>query len=237
MDIGKVREFYDSYVPSQLSAGVNERHVFIRDLALVHGMQDGMRVLEMGCGVGTLTGLLARSLPHGTLHAVDLSPASIEIAKKELRSFPQVEFFVADVVTAAMEGKYDMIILPDVLEHIPEGRHLDLFKRAEALLSGQGRMLIHSPDAYYLEWLQINRPELLQMVDIPLHLPGLLETIGRTGLILHHFQRHCIWTDRPDYMALVLVHDPAGEKYTWPSPRPPGFFGRIRRRARGILNR
>lgn len=209
----KVKDFYDAYVPRQLRAGVNERHHLIAALAVEQGMRDGMRVLEMGCGVGTLTGLLAAMLPKGKLLAVDLSPGSIDQARQRLAGMAQVELAVADVVKDPIEGHFDMVVLPDVLEHIPLEQHPALFGRLRELLAPEGRVLVHSPDPYYSEWLHVHHPELLQVVDQPLHFAPLAAVVSEAGLAVRHFQRHCIWTDRPDYMAMVLELPPTGHAY------------------------
>lgn len=213
METDTVADYYDRYSSRQLAAGVNERHHVIRDLAVLHGLKDGMRVLEMGCGIGTFTGLLAHRIPNGKLLAVDLSPTSIATARSLLSGARNVELLAADVVTAPLDGPFDMIVLPDVLEHIPLARHAALFARLKALLAPDGRVLIHSPDPYYSDWLHANRPELLQVIDLPLHLPGLIATMDGAGLVPIAFQRHSIWFDKPDYMAFVLVHAPKGHSY------------------------
>lgn len=220
METDNIADFYDRYSIRQQAAGVNERHHVIRDIALAHGLCDGMRVLEMGCGIGTLTGLLASRLPNGTLLAVDLSPASIDRARLLLPGANNIEWRVADVVTAPLEGPFDLIVLPDVLEHIPTQQHAALFARLKLLLAVEGKVLIHSPDPFYSDWIRANRPDLLQVVDIALHLPGLVATIDAAGLVPIAFQRHSIWTEKPDYMAFVLVHAPTGHPYSKrPSPK------------------
>jgi len=228
METGTVADFYDRYSSRQLAAGVNERHHVIRDLAVLHGLKDGMRVLEMGCGIGTLTGLLAQRIPNGKLLAVDLSPTSIEKARSMLNEAKNVELLAADVVTAPFDGLFDMIVLPDVLEHIPFDRHVALFARLKSLLTAEGRVLIHSPDAFYSDWLHANRPELLQVIDLPLHLPGLIATMDGAGLVPIAFQRHSIWFDKPDYMCFVLVHAPKGHAFVELEPFTPTLSGRLR---------
>ena len=141
METGPIADFYDRYVPRQLAAGVNARHELIHDLAVDNGLRDGMRVLEIGCGVGTLTSLLARRLANGSLLAVDLSPGSIEQATTRLRRYPHVRFAVADAVTAELPGPFDMIILPDVLEHVPADQHVRLFGRLKALRPTHGTVI------------------------------------------------------------------------------------------------
>lgn len=214
-----IKEFYDGFAAQQAVTGVNERHRMIHQLALTHGLADGRRVLEMGCGIGTLTSLIAKDLPHGSLLAVDLSPVSIERAKAALGHHRQLELRVADVVADPLPGPFDLIILPDILEHIPLELHPKLFQRLQKDLAPQGRILIHSPEPHYSDHIRATRPELMQVVDLALHVPTLVERAAAAGLILHHFQRHSIWTSEPDYMALVLVHKPNPGRYD-PKPAP-----------------
>lgn len=228
METGSIAEFYDRYAARQLAAGVNERHHMIRDLAVLHGLKDGMRVLEMGCGIGTLTGLLAQRIPNGKLLAVDLSPTSIATARRLLSGAKNVQLLAADVVTAPLDGPFDMIVLPDVLEHIPRDRHAALFARSKALLAPDGHILIHSPDPYYSDWLHASRPDLRQVVDLALHLPDLITTMDGAGLVPIAFQRHSIWCDKPDYMAFVLVHAPKGHSYGERRPSTWTLSSRIR---------
>lgn len=41
-------------------------------------------MLEIGCGVGTLTELLSQYITRGSMVAVDISTESVEIARKRL---------------------------------------------------------------------------------------------------------------------------------------------------------
>ncbi|MBL7952296.1 MAG: class I SAM-dependent methyltransferase [Flavobacteriales bacterium] len=225
-----VREFYDRYAERQTRAGVNERHRLIRSLALEHGLVDGMNVLEMGCGIGTLTSLLVQDIPNGKLLAVDLSPVSIGQARSTFGAQHNLEFRVADVVSDPLPGPFDMIVLPDILEHIPYEHHAALFGQIRATLAPKGRVLIHSPDPFYLEWLRKTTPEVLQVVDLPLHLKHLSETASDAELVVQHYQRHCIWTDRPDYFALVLEHVPALLPYHARPAAHVGFLSKLLRR-------
>lgn len=226
----EIKAFYDGFAAQQAATGVNERHRSIHRIALDHGLADGMRVLEMGCGIGTLTGLLVKHVPNGTLLAVDLSPVSIERAKAALGHHHQLDLRVADVVADSLPGPFDLIILPDILEHIPLELHPTLFKRLCADLAPGGRIVIHSPEPHYSNHIRVTRPELLQVVDLALDVPTLVARAAEAGLVLHHFQRYGIWTTTPDYMVLVLTHPP-----------PPGRFEakptRLQSRPGRLLNR
>lgn len=214
METTIIKDFYDSFAKEQVKTGINERHHLILELALTNGLKDGMRVLELGCGIGTLTGLLAERLPNGHLVAMDLSPESIAHARSFFIGRTNVELRVADVVSDPLGGPYDLIVLPDILEHIPLVRHNELFQHLREALQPNGRILVHSPDPFYSEWLRKNRPGSQQVVDLALHLPELVATFSQAGLCLLHYQRHSIWTEQPDYMAFSLVHVPVDPAFT-----------------------
>lgn len=228
MEAQEIKKFYDDYARSQISTGVNERHHSIREIVMTEGALPGMCVLEMGCGVGTLTGLLAPCFPKGHLLAVDLSPASIEQAKLRLKSLHNLELRVADVVNDDLPGgPFDRIVLPDILEHIPTSLHDRLFARIKGFLAPDGKVIIHSPDPFYSEYLAQHHPELLQVVDQPLHHAALFTSIGGAGLVVSKLQRYSIWTDRPDYMYLVLEHAPKQHAYRKIIRPVPSFVQRI----------
>ena len=72
----------------------------------------------------------------------------------------------------------------------------------------------------------LTKEELMQVVDLALHIPDLVSIAFAEGLILQHFQRHSIWTRDPDYMALVLSHPPAPGRY---DPLPTAAGSRTKR--------
>ena len=224
MEKNNIADYYDQYVDRQVRAGVNERHFSIRDLVVKNAPQQDIRILEMGCGIGTVTGLLATAYPHGSILAMDMSPASIEHAIATFAKVPNVRFVTGDVVETPISGQFGLIVLPDILEHIPLDLHLKLFKRFTNLLKEGGRVIIHSPDPFYSDWVRTNRPELMQVVDLALHFPQLITTVHDAGLTVLSLERYSIWSDMPDYFSLVLVPAPVAHAYKEvPRPEPTWF--------------
>lgn len=76
----KTKEYYNEYSTRQKKIGVNERHHSILKKLKKTGLKPSDSVLEIGCGIGTFTGLLSKYINKGNVLAVDLSPKSIEIA-------------------------------------------------------------------------------------------------------------------------------------------------------------
>jgi SAM-dependent methyltransferase len=224
-----VQSFYDDFASQQLQTGVNLRHKRIMGWLLKFGLHDRMRVLEIGCGVGTQTSLLSQALLRGRLVANDISPISVEHARARLAHEGNVEFIIGDIVQMNVGGEFDMIVLPDVLEHIPLADHGPLFHKLRELIKEDGQIVIHIPSAQYLDWVIEHHPERLQVIDQPLHLNVMLPHITAAGLYLHIAEHYGLWTDGPD--AAVLVLRPYKNDLAFNlTPPPVGLFGRWRRR-------
>jgi SAM-dependent methyltransferase len=74
------------------------------------------RVLDVGCGAGTLARKLAGSVPH--VDGVDLSPGMIEAARRDAP--PSVTFSIGDALTFdPPPGSYDAVLSSAVLHHLP----------------------------------------------------------------------------------------------------------------------
>jgi SAM-dependent methyltransferase len=78
------------------------------------------RVVEIGCGDGSLLVALAQAWPQATFDGFEISPPAIEIARE--RGMPRVgrlETYDGARVPAA-DRAYDLAVLSHVLEHVPD---------------------------------------------------------------------------------------------------------------------
>lgn len=207
----KIAEYYDSYAKNQLKTGINIRHRTIIKKLVTAGLKKNMTVLEVGCGIGTLTGLLSKWSKQ--LHAVDISPESIEVAKTRLKHQSNITFAVTDMQTNVPTGSYDFIVLPDVLEHIPTSQHRALFHVLSGLLNTNGKICIHIPDPYALEYIRTHKPELLQIIDQSLYTDVLVPSIYEANLIVHKLERYQLQASKEDYQWLEVIHRPLYKVY------------------------
>ena len=67
------------------------------------------RVLEIGCGTGHLTTLLADRLPGAAILATDIAPAMVDACRQRLQHHPRLDFAVMDACHPAGADFYDMI--------------------------------------------------------------------------------------------------------------------------------
>ena len=86
-------------------------------------LRPGMRVLDFGCGPGTISVGLAKAIHPGEMHGVDMDAPSIEVARAIAHSQRQdnAVYHVADVIDLPFEdGFFDVAHCHNVLMHIPD---------------------------------------------------------------------------------------------------------------------
>jgi ubiquinone/menaquinone biosynthesis C-methylase UbiE len=87
------------------------------------GVAGGMRVLEVGCGIGEVSLISARLVgPHGRLHCIDTNAHALETAEARVRSagHDQVTFEQTDIASHTPVRAYDAVIGRHVLIHTPD---------------------------------------------------------------------------------------------------------------------
>ncbi len=204
----KQAAYYDEYVDRQANVGVNARHHSILNKMLANGLKSDQKVLEIGCGIGTFSGLLGKAIPNGSALCLDLSPKSIETASRIFENVKNLTFQTTNAVEHDFgKVKFDHIVLPDVIEHIPLEQHARLFEKLSAILDSKGSIHIHIPNPPYLAWCHEHRPDLLQIIDQPVYTEELLKNIRPYELHLHKLETYSIWVEDSDYQYIVLKKD------------------------------
>jgi trans-aconitate 2-methyltransferase len=91
------------------------------------------RVIDAGCGTGRVTEQLLQRLPHGSVIAVDGSPAMIEAARERLARFgDRVDYLVADLGRPLpLDGLVDAVLSTATFHWVPD--HDALFANLAAV--------------------------------------------------------------------------------------------------------
>jgi 2-polyprenyl-6-hydroxyphenyl methylase/3-demethylubiquinone-9 3-methyltransferase len=76
------------------------------------------RILEVGCGEGAVTQRLKTSYPDAKITAIDITP---RVGRLYRGLLDNVRFIRCDVqdIAATESGQYDLVVLSDVLHHVP----------------------------------------------------------------------------------------------------------------------
>ena len=86
-------------------------------------LRPGLRVLDFGCGPGSIMVGLARAVAPGMVHGVDMAASQVEMARAvaAYHRRDNVEFHVGDVAALPFEdGYFDVVHGNNVLIHIPD---------------------------------------------------------------------------------------------------------------------
>ncbi|WP_284616837.1 trans-aconitate 2-methyltransferase [Aquabacterium humicola] len=98
-------------------------------------------VVDLGCGPGNSTELLARRFPQARLLGTDNSPAMIASARERL---PAVDFELSDIACWQPATPPDLIYANAVLQWLPD--HATLLPRLLSLLAPGGVLALQMPD-------------------------------------------------------------------------------------------
>jgi SAM-dependent methyltransferase len=87
------------------------------------GIGKGMRVLDVGCGVGDVSMLAAAAVGStGVVVAIDSDPGSLEIARARSAAagFANIEFVDTELRTLELDGRFDAVVGRLILMHLPD---------------------------------------------------------------------------------------------------------------------
>ncbi|HEY4967605.1 MAG TPA: class I SAM-dependent methyltransferase [Puia sp.] len=201
-------EFYDDFITYQIKSGINDRIYQLYKRLCKLGLSNDTHILEIGCGIGTLTYLLSRKIKRGRIEAVDISKKSIEFAKSILKS-PNISFFAANILEFEPGfSAFDFLLLFDVIEHIPEEDHLRLFKKISGWMNPDATLFINLPNPNYILFDQQFNPQSLQEIDQPVFIDRLTNTLAQAGLQMEYFETYSVWV-KQDYQFLIIKKEKA----------------------------
>jgi 2-polyprenyl-6-hydroxyphenyl methylase/3-demethylubiquinone-9 3-methyltransferase len=95
------------------------------------------RILEVGCGEGAVTERLNAAYPDAKITAIDVTPRVGRLYNRSLENVSFVQCTVQEVA-ATETGQYDLVVLSDVLHHVPIGLRQGLIDAIRAALAPRG---------------------------------------------------------------------------------------------------
>lgn len=168
---------YDDYLSAHLGGPGSRLLVFSKrvcpEIEYHCGTLRGKRVLDFGCGTGATTAALAEYCDD--VSAFDIGRESIDICRRRLKEHglgEKVKLYCGDSVDDFREamGKFDVIVINGVLEHIPitiKGLRQNVLESTFSLLNESGYLFINgSPNRLHpydthttqLWWVPWSRP-------------------------------------------------------------------------------
>lgn len=199
-----ISSFYNKFKQQQAETGVNLRHYIVFDKCIKAGLKKNHHVLEIGCGIGTFTRLLARFITSGDIVATDISNESIELAKQSLKSSGKTKFIVSDMRDFNPGSNFDFVVMVDVLEHIPFEQYDQLFGIINANTHGNSVLAMNIPHPDMIRFIRKNHPEMLQIIDNSIEMDFLTQHISKNGFRLTGYKPYCIHNSDNDYVFMTF---------------------------------
>ncbi len=130
--------------PEQYLRFADERGRPFGELLARVGSPAARTVVDLGCGPGTLTRLLAERWPDARIEAVDNSPDMVERARAELADLePAVAVALADLREWTPPWPVDVVVSNATLQWVP--RHLALLDTFAGWLAPGGVLAVQVP--------------------------------------------------------------------------------------------
>ena len=106
-------------------------------------IRDGMHILELGCGWGSLTLWMARNYPSSQITAVSNSASQRQYILKKAgeHGINNVDVITADMNDFDIDKTFDRVVSVEMFEHMRNYRKL--FKRVSQWLDADGRFFMH----------------------------------------------------------------------------------------------
>lgn len=149
----RVAARFDAAAASYDAHSVAQRHAAQRlaERLVTLALPSRPRVLEIGCGTGHLTELLALQLPGAAILATDIAPAMVAACRARLGAHPQIGFAAMDGCRPAACGPFDLVCGNLVAQWFDD--LAAAFSRLAALLAPAGVLLLSVPGGEtFLEW-------------------------------------------------------------------------------------
>jgi trans-aconitate 2-methyltransferase len=131
----------DTWSPSLYLQFEDERTRPARDLLAQVPLTDPRKVVDVGCGPGNSTTLLAARYPLAWIVGIDSSPAMLEKASQAL---PNARFVMADANVWMPDVETDLVFANATYQWVPH--HIELFSRMLSTLRPGAVLAVQMPD-------------------------------------------------------------------------------------------
>lgn len=143
--LGKNLKYSSAYFePGNISDLDKAENEALRLSASRAELQDGMNILELGCGWGSLTVYMAKNFPNAKITAVSNSHSQREYIQKRLEKagLHNVNIITQDINELSLdESQFDRVVSIEMFEHVRN--YQALFGKVSSWLKDDGKLWCH----------------------------------------------------------------------------------------------
>ena len=141
--LGKHMKYSSGFWP-YVHTTLDESEEAMLSLTVERGqIQDGQKILELGCGWGALTLYMAKKFPNAQITAISNSEIQryhIEFQAQKM-GFENIKVIVCDMNLIQLEGKFDRAVSVEMFEHMRN--YQALLGKIASFLNPGGKLFIH----------------------------------------------------------------------------------------------
>ncbi|HSG58718.1 MAG TPA: cyclopropane-fatty-acyl-phospholipid synthase family protein [Woeseiaceae bacterium] len=175
------------------------------------GIEDGMQVLDLGCGWGSLSLWIAEHFPNTSVTSVSNSTSQREfiLAQAAARGIRNIDVISCDMNDFTTDRRFDRVVSVEMFEHMRNYR--ELFRRISEWLLPGGKFFMHifchrtTPYEYIdngpSDWMSRHffSGGIMPSADLPLRFPGNLNIEKRWHWNGQHYAKTCnAWLRKMD---------------------------------------
>jgi len=101
--------------------------------------REPIRVLDLGCGTGTVARVVADRFRSASVTCVDVAASMVAVAREKLARHPRSTFVIGDFSATELGGPYDAVVSSLALHHLESPRDKQrMYERLYAALASGG---------------------------------------------------------------------------------------------------
>ncbi|WP_320194884.1 SAM-dependent methyltransferase [Agrobacterium rosae] len=141
--LGAQRKYSCCYYPSATTTLDDAETAALAETVKHADLSDGMDILELGCGWGSLSLYMARQFPNARITSVSNSASqrAYIVSQAERQGIHNLTVITADMNDFAPSGSFDRVVSVEMFEHMSNWRAL--MERTRNWLKDDGKLFIH----------------------------------------------------------------------------------------------
>lgn len=201
----KYFSYYDRFDVQPKKDEIDIGYLHILEKLLAAGLKSNHHVLEIGCGLGELSHLIAQKVKNGHVLGIDISPQSVIKAQELWKSQENLSFKIAEMKAYESKGnKYGFFIISEILQQVSKDHHFRIFEGIKRHSHEDSVIFINLPTPEFSTWRAENDPESLQFIEPIVNIGDLIKSITDNGFYLEKSMPYSVFYEENDFQYFIF---------------------------------
>ncbi|UCS93053.1 class I SAM-dependent methyltransferase [Echinicola marina] len=201
----KYFSYYDRFEAQPKKDEIDLRYLRVLEKLVESGLKSNHRVLEIGCGLGELSHLIAKKTKNGHVLGIDISPQSIHKAQEGWKDQKNLSFKIAEMKAYESQGNtYDFFVISEILQQVSKDHHFRIFEGIKRHSHEDSIIFINLPTPQFSTWKAENDPESLQFFESIVNIGDLIKSISDNGFYLDKSMSYSVYYEEDDFQYFIF---------------------------------